>query len=64
MSEKSEVFKKRWACEIHPSCLYCIPCDCNNCKSFELTLKNNARKFNLEKDYQRCKKDLQNHPAE
>ena len=37
------------------------PCDCNNCKSFELTLKNNARKLNLEKDYERYKKGLQDH---
>lgn len=64
MSGKSVVFKKKWACEIHPSCLYCIPCDCNNCKSFEIALKNNVRKLNLEKDCVRYKKNLPNHSVE
>ena len=61
MSEKSAVFKKKWACEIHPTCLYCIPCDCNNCKSFENALKNNARKINQEMN---CKTNRKYHQVE
>lgn len=61
MSEKSAVFKKKWACEIHPSCLYCIPCDCNNCKGFEKSLRNSVLKSNQEKDRGYYKTNLPPH---
>ena len=54
MSEKSELFKKEWACEIHPSCIYCIPCDCNNCKMFEISLRSTVSR---EKARVGCLKD-------
>ena len=61
MSEKSAVFKKKWACEKHPTCLYCIPCDCNNCKRFEKSLRNSVLKSNQEKDHEYYKTNLHLH---
>ena len=62
MTTRKNMFKQEWKCEKYPSCLYCIPCDCNNCVKFEKTLekrvcnKKTAR-TNLKKDHI----DLQKH---
>ena len=57
-NEKSIVFKQKWACEKHPTCLYCIPCECENCTQFEKTLRRSVQDSNLKKDcasLQKCR---------
>lgn len=49
MTTRSPLFNQKWACEKQPSCLYCIPCDCNNCISFEKRLQQTAYAERLKK---------------
>lgn len=44
MSEKSELFKIKWSCEKHPGCIFSIPCECTNCKKFEIALNVSVKK--------------------
>lgn len=49
MTTRSPLFNQKWACEKQPSCLYCIPCDCNNCISFEKKLQQTAYAERMQK---------------
>ncbi len=47
MSEKSELFKIKWSCEKHTGCIFSIPCECTNCKNFEIAMNLNVKKEKL-----------------
>jgi hypothetical protein len=39
--------QRTWSCQVHPGCMFSIPCECKNCMDFDIALA-----FQASQEYQ------------